>query len=602
MGAMKSGEDCRSRVHLLCVAVCAVTFTSICGCFIVRPPMGGGLVLFVSPRTLNPADIGLPSGYEIEPIAHGLSFPTGVIVDDADRVHIVEGGYAYGESNRSPRLLRLEPDGSLTTVAVGEDNGPWSSGCFHKGAFYIAEGGAKSGGRILRITPDGEITSLIDNLPSVGDHHTNRVVIGPDGWLYFSIGSATNSGVVGKDNARMGWLKRRPDFHDIPAFDVVLTGQNFRSVNLRSPRFDKAVTGAFVPFGTATAPGQIIRGCVPCTGAIFRLPLEGRQLELVAWGFRNTFAISFDQEGRLHAVDDDADVRGSRPIFGTGGVLWCVQPGLWYGFPDYWAGVPVTDRRFKPPIKAQPRFLLAEHPNIPAEPLAILPVHSAAAGMDFSRNAHFGHVGETFVALFGDMSPGTGKVLHPVGFRVVRVNPCTGVIEDFLVNKGKRIGPASKIGCGGLERPIDVRFSRDGSMLYVTDFGIHTIGLKGPKAYPETGVVWRVRRTVDDEHAHFSSGHGIRRGEALGRPIDLETAAEKHGQLVYMKNCYRCHQGGEGGLGPVINLPLPDLLIRTQVRFGLGAMPAFGHDLISDDELDALLAYLKAVRRWFSWP
>jgi mono/diheme cytochrome c family protein len=90
---------------------------------------------------------------------------------------------------------------------------------------------------------------------------------------------------------------------------------------------------------------------------------------------------------------------------------------------------------------------------------------------------------------------------------------------------------------------------------------------------------------------------GFRRGEALGRPVVPETAAEAHGRVVYMRHCYRCHQGGEGGLGPALNYPLPDWVIRLQVRRGLGAMPAYPADVISDTDLEDLLAYLKAVRR-----
>jgi hypothetical protein len=33
------------------------------------------------------------------------------------------------------------------------------------------------------------------------------------------------------------------------------------------------------------------------------------------------------------------------------------------------------------------------------------------------------------------------------------------------------------------------------------------------------------------------------------------------------------------------------------VRLGMGAMPAFNDELISDDELDALIAYLLVARR-----
>jgi mono/diheme cytochrome c family protein len=89
----------------------------------------------------------------------------------------------------------------------------------------------------------------------------------------------------------------------------------------------------------------------------------------------------------------------------------------------------------------------------------------------------------------------------------------------------------------------------------------------------------------------------VRRGEALGRPVVPQTPAEAHGRVIYMKNCYRCHQGGEGGLGPALNHPMPDFVIRTQVRRGLGAMPALPPHQLDDGDLEDVIAYLKAVRR-----
>lgn len=89
----------------------------------------------------------------------------------------------------------------------------------------------------------------------------------------------------------------------------------------------------------------------------------------------------------------------------------------------------------------------------------------------------------------------------------------------------------------------------------------------------------------------------VRRGEPVRRPIRVQSPAEVHGQVIYMRNCYRCHQGGEGGLGPALNWPIADPLIRLQVRHGFGAMPAFSRAQISDSDLNAIVAYLKAVRR-----
>ena len=70
------------------------------------------------------------------------------------------------------------------------------------------------------------------------------------------------------------------------------------------------------------------------------------------------------------------------------------------------------------------------------------------------------------------------------------------------------------------------------------------------------------------------------------------------GQLVFMHECNQCHPGGAAGLGPAINdKPLPAGMIKMQVREGLGTMPHFSAQHISDDDLVALVAYLQARRQ-----
>jgi hypothetical protein len=121
-------------------------------------------------------------------------------------------------------------------------------------------------------------------------------------------------------------------------------------------------------------------------------------------------------------------------------------------------------------------------------------VHSSSNGFDFSKSASFGHEGEAFVAQFGDMAPEVGKVLSPVGYKVIKVNVATGVIEDFAVNKGKKNGPASWLRKGGLERPIAVKFDPAGTAMYIADFGIMQVSKKGSKPVEGTGVVWKITR------------------------------------------------------------------------------------------------------------
>src|SRR5205085_10144653 len=124
---------------------------------------------------------------------------------------------------------------------------------------------------------------------------------------------------------------------------------------------------------------------------------------------------------------------------------------------------------------------------------------AGAHGMDFSRSEQFGFASQAFVAEFGDMAPAIGKVLAPVGFKIVRVDIRSGAVRDFAVNVGGstdgQSGPASRLGSGGLERPIALRFSRDGSVLYILDFGIANVTRDGVEPASGTGVLWRVTRT-----------------------------------------------------------------------------------------------------------
>ena len=89
-----------------------------------------------------------------------------------------------------------------------------------------------------------------------------------------------------------------------------------------------------------------------------------------------------------------------------------------------------------------------------------------------------------------------------------------------------------------------------------------------------------------------------RRGEPLHGPLPVTDAQVERGRLVFMQYCQKCHPGGEAGLGPGLNdKPFPKFLQHFQIRHGLGAMPAFSPEEISESQLDDLLEYLHALRR-----
>jgi hypothetical protein len=486
-----------AKKFLLAAAILPLMMSS---CYRWRGSNGGGQIDAIPQRNIAASDVALMPGYKIELVASGLTFPTAAAFDDQGQLHVIEAGYSYGEVWGEPRLLRVEGDGKTTVVAKGPRNGPWSGIYWHNGAFYVAEGGEMEGGRILQITKDGSVTPLIANLPSVGDHHTNGPVV-KDGYIYFGQGTATNSGVVGRDNAEFGWLLRKKEFHDLPCKDVVLTGENFRELNIfTDDPADMVSTGSFVPFGTPVTKGQVVKGTLPCTGSVMRIPIAGGGPELVAWGFRNPFGMALSPDGRLFVTENGYDERGSRPIWGAGDVLWEIRQGTWYGWPDYSGGKPIAgNEEFKAPGIKKPerdavKPVLQTIPGTPPKPAAILGVHSSSNGLDFSTSNDFGFRGEAFVAQFGDMAPKVGKVSSPVGFKIVRVNVETGVIRDFATNKGKRNGPASLLGKGGLERPVSVKFDPSGNALYVVDFGIMKITEVGPQPQMNTGVIWKITK------------------------------------------------------------------------------------------------------------
>lgn len=69
------------------------------------------------------------------------------------------------------------------------------------------------------------------------------------------------------------------------------------------------------------------------------------------------------------------------------------------------------------------------------------------------------------------------------------------------------------------------------------------------------------------------------------------------GQRVFAVQCHQCHPNAHEGLAPsIVGTPIPGWLIRVQVRQGLGQMPAFSDEELGDEALDAIIAYLSALR------
>lgn len=83
----------------------------------MRKSNGGGQIENIQQRRINAQDIALTSGYKIEPVVSGLSFPTAVVFDDEGTLYVIEAGYSYGEVWGEPKLLRVDANGKTTTIA-----------------------------------------------------------------------------------------------------------------------------------------------------------------------------------------------------------------------------------------------------------------------------------------------------------------------------------------------------------------------------------------------------------------------------------------------------------------------------------------------------
>lgn len=88
-----------------------------------------------------------------------------------------------------------------------------------------------------------------------------------------------------------------------------------------------------------------------------------------------------------------------------------------------------------------------------------------------------------------------------------------------------------------------------------------------------------------------------RRGVPFGPPHQL-TEQEQQGMQLFMAQCHHCHPGGAAGLGPAINnKPLPGAAMHLQIRKGVGTMPAFPEALLSNAQVDAIVAYLNKLQQ-----
>ncbi len=482
----------------------AIVFALLQGC--VRGPM------WIAPanrKVIDRSVIDYPGGFVLKVVLHNLTAPCDIAQDAAGNLIVLESG----RGGYSPRILCFHPDGSVNTIYPARPDfselepfdffnsgykiyGPCGGLAIANGKIYISHRDKNGFGVVTAFGYDGSHTTISSSIPAQGDNGMSDIAVSPiDGRIWFAVGSATNSGVVGLDN--WPWVKQYPDFCDKSFFDLKLNGYQFKSKNPDSGIFggsDIAVTAPFEPFNVSTQT-RILKVEFP-TGAIYSADPNGGSAKVEATGIHAPRGLAFNEFKGLYFTANGMELRGTRPIVDDPDALLKFSKDGWYGYPDFSTDLqPITESRFQPRGDMVKLLIKSGYPEISnlfdhsasrdreglMAPLrdtllqATFPSLSGAGNFDFVPSGGPFHEfdGDAIIPLSGDRAPfatSGQKLNEPVGYEVVRVDPSTRDVIDFIRNA--RGGPASNLpsGQGLLERPTAVKFGADGK-LYIVDGG-----------------------------------------------------------------------------------------------------------------------------------
>jgi len=547
-------------------------------------------------------DIVLPSGFQVSVFTKGLNFPTGIAFLSHGNgkgfdVYVLESGHGlpsrcndqsawpageFAANNpftpdilvfsQTGHLLHvlakptadgggLQPEGPAIDIAFeelrgeggGEDEGGAAGGrlfASDSNQATHAHNGQNNSSRIVIVDPlTGRVTPFITGLPT-GDHPTEQLAF-KAGWIYWSQGSTTNSGVVGRDNG--GGQNQQ----DIPCQDIVLSQNVFDSGG-------GVKTSGYSPFGVQR-PGATVKAFESashqgvCDGAILRAPLNVAHpedhIEPFSWGYRNGYAIRFAPLnhallGAMLVGEDGADERGARPSNHAPDSLQLARQNPdgtpdYHGWPDQYGFLPSSQAVFNPiggpgddlcvPDASNPpsmctpaslaliekedvpiRDVLAFPPQPITSPLAIEAADSSFTGIEFVPDSFVAgplRPGAALYALEGDFGFSAANATSPapeVGHEIKLINfSAPGqpfALKTMRFAHNTTFEQAFVDGLRGFNRPTNVRMGPDGCA-WVVDYGaVRDFGQSDPAAkyvganngplvqIPGTGVIWRICR------------------------------------------------------------------------------------------------------------
>ena len=484
-----------------CLAIAA----AITGC------SSGPTLLTADKRT--PIDRGVverPLGLELTTFIPNLTAPTSIAfaTDEGPfkgSIVIAEGGI----DGREPHIFGFKPDGTRFNIFPKNTNfliritapeppifAPIGGIAIHDGEVFLSHRDAEGRGVISAFPiAGGKPRTVVSDLPAQGDFSVTDLAFHPtNGRLYFGLGAATNSGVVGIDDWQMGWPRKKPNVCDLPAVDLKLLGYRFDTRNPTGGLLggdDIAVTAPFQPFGTSKKLRIAKSTTDKPTAALYSISPGGGDLRIEAHGIRYPRGLAFNEFGNLFVSNDGMEMRGTRPVKDDPDAVIRVPPGggTWFGWPDFSTDlVPITDARFQPPAEMIVRTgypevsYLVDHqgsglipPDRPTLVRGVFPSLSGASKMAFvtDQPGFDAAKGDLLVALSGDRFPFATNGVQlkgPIGFKIMRLDPDSKEASDFVYNTSQLPSSKDKNDALAIERPTDVKFGPDGA-LYIVDLG-----------------------------------------------------------------------------------------------------------------------------------
>lgn len=465
-----------------------------------------------------------PANFELRRYMTNLTAPTAIAFDEDGSLLV-----AQGERDDEPAIFRVSKAGKLELfyprdrrfpfnfpVTGWRMYGPIGGMVVYKGEVYVSHRDANGFGVITALDHKGHHRTVVAELPAQGDYGVTDLAIDSTGRLFFGVGTATNSGVVGLDNWGVGWVLEHPQFHDVPWHDLFLFGYRFDSPNPMAGLFgpaDIAVTGPFQAFNQATqlrVPGAISG---KPSGAICSVSPQGGPIRVEGYGIHNPRGIAFDNYNQPYFTDTGMELRGTRPINkDPDALLRLVLGQTWYGWPDYSRDlVRISEKQFQPPAELISRTgypegvrsLIDERDSGLTPPVRDTLLNATFAWMSGAAKLQFAPAdwpfrsvaGNAVVALSGDRAPFATdgrQLVGPGGYRVVWVDMERHSIHDLIRNTAllprSRVNP--KMG-DLLERPIDPIFAPDGT-LYILDFGHMEVRDGKERIERGTGQIFRL--------------------------------------------------------------------------------------------------------------